>query len=399
MRRLDEYELSQHYRFWKTDFDLLADLGVRAVRWGIPWYRVQPKLNEWDWSWTDQALDYLVNVKGITPILDLMHYGTPLWLQNSFLNAHYPSLVARYTQAVANRYKSLVHYYTPLNEPTVTAEWCGKRGVWPPYLHGDDGYVKVILAVAKGLVLAVQALKAEQPDMETVQVEAMWRFSTEKESLQAYIHQYNELQYCIFDLTTGRVDQDHPLYTYLRHNGVTRYDLSWLHRNAVTYDYLGINFYPWSYGRVSVRGGGLMYRLSHGINGLAIAEVISAAYERYHIPMLVTETSARREQVGRGLWMDETIAAVRGLRQRGIPIIGYTWFPFFSMFSWFYRTGRLPIEHYLLHLGLYECHFDQQGNFIRQPTALLDRYRYLMSETMPEVEAIEAPKFSGRGGV
>ena len=44
MRALDEYEMTQHYRFWREDLDRVAALGVQAIRWGIPWYQVQPTL-------------------------------------------------------------------------------------------------------------------------------------------------------------------------------------------------------------------------------------------------------------------------------------------------------------------------------------------------------------------
>ena len=92
LRSLDEYELTQHYQLWKNDLDLVAATGVQAVRWGIPWHIVQPAKYKWDWEWTDRVLEYLVMVKGITPILDLMHYGTPLWLDNSFINQAIPNM-------------------------------------------------------------------------------------------------------------------------------------------------------------------------------------------------------------------------------------------------------------------------------------------------------------------
>src|SRR5439155_15818786 len=75
-RTLDEYEITGHYRLWREDFDLLAKLGVDYVRWGIPWYRVNPAPGQFDWQWVDEALDYLVNVTRVLPIIDLMHYGT-----------------------------------------------------------------------------------------------------------------------------------------------------------------------------------------------------------------------------------------------------------------------------------------------------------------------------------
>jgi hypothetical protein len=32
MRSLDEYALTQHYEFWRSDFDLVAETGVQALR-------------------------------------------------------------------------------------------------------------------------------------------------------------------------------------------------------------------------------------------------------------------------------------------------------------------------------------------------------------------------------
>jgi beta-glucosidase/6-phospho-beta-glucosidase/beta-galactosidase len=384
-RALDKYHLTQHYELWQSDFDLVARTGVQAVRWGIPWHRVQPKPNQWDWRWTDEALDYLVNVKGITPILDLMHYGTPLWLDNSFINARYPMLVAEYAGAVAERYKSLVRYYTPLNEPIVNADWCGQRGVWPPYLKGDDGFVKVLLALAKGIIFTVRALEVEQPESVTVQVEALWRFWTQDESLQAPVAAHNARQYLCFDLCTGRVDEDHPLYDYLLFHGATAQDLRWFRHHAVRFDIFGANFYPWSYGEQVRRKNGASRRLPRRTNGAVLADLLADVHARYHMPIMITETSAKGDLSVRARWMDETIGAMRAVRCRGVPVVGYTWFPMFTMFDWDYRTGRRPLVDYTLHLGLYEAAFDAQGVFRRYETPLVAHFQEHTATGVPEV--------------
>ena len=358
LRALDEYELTQHYKLWKNDFDLIAETGVKYVRWGIPWYRLQPAPDKWDWEWTDRALDYLVNVKGITPIIDLIHYGTPLWLDNSFINAKYPYCVAEYARAVAARYKSLVRYFTPLNEPMVNAEFCGSKAEWPPYLSGDDGYVKLTLALAKGIVLTTQAIKAEQPNSVTVQVEALWHTFTNDDSLRDHVDHNNARQYLCFDLTTGGVTDDHPLANFLCSHGMTDTDLEWFRKHAVRFDIFGVNFYPWSYGELTKASNGSIRYVPGDPSGDGIEGVIRPTYERYRMPIMVTETSAKRDVNGRARWMDETIDAVRALRAEGIPIVGHTWFPLFSMVDWAYRTGRRPLTDYLMHLGLYDSAFD-----------------------------------------
>ena len=64
-----------------------------------------------------------------------MHYGTPLWMTESFLDPDYPERVGDYAAAAASRYGDRFDVWTPLNEPNVNADFCGHRGVWPPYLH------------------------------------------------------------------------------------------------------------------------------------------------------------------------------------------------------------------------------------------------------------------------
>ena len=383
LRPLDEYELTQHYKYWKRDFDLVAETGVKAVRWGIPWYRAQPAPDKWDWKWTDKALDYLVNVKGITPILDLMHYGTPLWLENSFINASYPQRVAEYACEIVKRYKTLVRYYTPLNEPMVNADMCGNKAEWPPYLCGDDGYVKLTLALAKGIVLTTQAVKAEQPDAVTVQVEALWYTFTQDDMLSKRATHHNARQFLCFDLTTGRVNNDYPLMDYLRKHGTTDSELDWFRAHAVNLDFFGVNFYPWSYGELKQKPDGSTKYVTGKTSGDKIAIVIREAYQRYHMPIIVTETSANTDIAGRAEWMDQTLDTVRALRGEGIPVVGYTWFPLFTMVDWAYRRGRHPLKDYLIHLGLYDSAFDSKNTFRHNKTPLVKRYQEHIANPMP----------------
>lgn len=385
LRALDEYELTQHYTLWKRDFDLVAETGVKFVRWGIPWYRVQPAADQWNWEWTDSALDYLVNVKGIAPILDLMHYGTPPWLENSFINASYPQRVAEYSHTVVERYKSLVRYYTPLNEPMVNAEYCGSKAEWPPYLSGDDGYVKLTLALAKGIVLTTQAIKSELPDAITVQVEALWHRFTKDSALDERVSQHNARQYLCFDLSTGRVDENYTLTPFLCLHGMTDADMDWFQRNAATFDLFGANFYPWSYGELKRGSNGSTHYVSGETPGDKIEIVLRDVYKRYRMPIMITETSARSDINGRARWMNETLKKVHALRKEGLPIVGYTWFPLFTMVDWAYRTGRRPLEEYLLHIGLYDSAFDSKGVLRRHKTPLVKRYQKHMSQPMPPI--------------
>src|SRR5688500_19332360 len=159
-RALDEYQLMGHYEHWRDDLALVRDLGLRMVRWGVPWYRIEPfQPGDYDWRWTDQVIPYMVEELGITPIIDLMHYGCSFWMHHEFINPDYPQAVGSYAATFTARYKHLVSWYTPFNEPLVGAMMCGGRAAWPPYLRGNRGYIRVLLQFVRGMASTVNAIK------------------------------------------------------------------------------------------------------------------------------------------------------------------------------------------------------------------------------------------------
>ncbi|NJO81915.1 MAG: family 1 glycosylhydrolase [Blastochloris sp.] len=379
MRPLDEYELMGHYEHWRADLDVARDLGARAIRWGIPWYRVEPQPGVFDWSWTDQVIPYIVEELGLELILDLMHYGTPSWLAGSFIDPDYPQAVAAYARAVAERYGHLLRYYTPLNEPLVNALNCGQRGVWPPYLRGDSGYVRVMMQLALGIVATVKAICEVDPQALMVHVEATGLSRAADADLAALVEEDHLRRILSYDLITGRVVPGHPLLTWLLRNGAQPAHLRALATDPISLDILGLNFYPqWSTLQLDFdRRGRLTYRKVEK-DGPGFAELIELHYRRYNAPVMITETSATGSDRTRAAWLDTSLAAVRDLRARGVPVIGYTWFPLYTMIDWRYRFGKAPIEQYHLELGMYRLGDDGEPRW--RPTTLVERFRRAVAD-------------------
>jgi beta-glucosidase/6-phospho-beta-glucosidase/beta-galactosidase len=344
------------------------------LRWGVPWYRVEPRPGVFDWRWVDEALDYMVRGLRLQPIVDLMHYGTPLWLERSFAAPDYAERVAAYSRAFAARYGELVRYYTPLNEPIVTAEFCGRRGVWPPYLEGDRGFVRVLLPIARGIQLSAQAIRAADPDAALVAVEALNWHRAATPGAQAEAIRRDQADFLCWDLVRGAVDQAHPLHGWLRDQGATEQELAELRAGATEQELFGVNFYPWSAHDLVEQGGAINERPVPRDGGLLL-DVLRRCHAHVGRPLIVTETSAREDIAGRAAWMDETIAAVRAARAGGLPVIGYTWFPLITMVEWDYRTSERPLADHLLHLGLWDSRFDEQGVLVRHETPLVEKYR------------------------
>jgi beta-glucosidase/6-phospho-beta-glucosidase/beta-galactosidase len=377
-RALDEYQLLGHYQHWREDLALGCELGLKAIRWGVPWYRVEPLPGEFDWRWTDEVIPYLVEELGITPIIDLMHYGCPFWMYHEFINPDYPALVARYAAAFAERYGRWVRWYTPLNEPLVNSAWCGQRGIWPPYLRGDRGYLRVMLQLARGIQQTVNALKAVDPEAVMFHVEATGISRSGEADFQPRVAREQVRGFLCYDLITGRVTPEHPLFDWLTtENGFTPKELAAIALNPIALDVIGLNFYPqWSTKEIRRdKHGKPVYKVVDK-TGTGFARLVETYYDRYQAPIVITETSARGSSKVRMNWLDTSLAAIKEMRGRGVPVLGYTWFPMFTMFDWKYRLGRAPLEKYRLELGFYRL-----GSVAHrwEKTDLVERWRSYVS--------------------
>ncbi|HEX6900423.1 MAG TPA: family 1 glycosylhydrolase [Thermoanaerobaculia bacterium] len=388
-RALDEYQLMGHYEHWREDLALARELGVQAIRWGIPWYRVQPFPGEFDWSWTDQVIPYMVEELKINPILDLMHYGCPFWLRREFASDEYPEAVAAYAGAVAKRYAGLIRWYTPLNEPIVNALFCGKRGLWPPYLRGDAGYLRIMLQLVRGIQRTVAAIKEVDPGALMVHVEATGLARAAREDLQALAVEDQRRGYLAYDLLTGRLTPDHPLFTWLLRNGAGPDELASIRRGAIPLDVIGMNFYPqWSTQQVTVDKKGRLAWKAVEQDGAGFMELIRDYWRHYQVPIMVTETSARGAVDIRASWLETSVGAIRSLRAEGVPVLGYTWFPLFTMIDWRYRFGKKPLEDYRLDLGLYTL--APEGSERRwQATPLVERFQGYVANPEEAVGRLE----------
>jgi len=395
-RSLDEYELMGHYEHWREDLKLVGDLGLKSVRWGVPWYRVEPSPGLYDWTWTDNVISCLVEKYKVLPIIDLMHYGCPLWLEREFAHRDYPRYVADYAAEFASRYKHLVNWYTPLNEPIINSMMCGLRGLWPPYLKGDKGYLRIMLQLAKGIVRTVKNIKEIDSSAVMVHVEATGLNRTVSDDLRSLAREEEMRGFLCLDLISGRLDHNHELFTWLVRNGAVPDSLVELEKSRCEIDVVGLNFYPqWSTRQLYIdKKGRLAFRETER-EGEGFEELIAKYYERYKVPVMITETSAVGPDEVRERWLESSVAVVKKMRAAGIPIIGYTWFPMFTMIDWRYRFGSDPLENYYLELGLY--HLNRNDGTARwHPSPLVEKYRSYINqpfESIGEVGGTNAPPY------
>ncbi|THV29067.1 family 1 glycosylhydrolase [Glycomyces paridis] len=382
-RPIDEYELTEHYEHWHADLALASGAGAEFVRWGVPWYRIQPEKERWDWDWLDRVMARYAEL-GLRPIVDLMHYGTPLWMDRQFANPDYPERVAEYGARVAERYAGYGFYdYTPVNEPMIHAQFSGEYAYWPPHLSGPRGLSEVVGQIARGFVRTQHAVRGVLGEKAAfVHVDAGMRYvgdvdAPEHRELAARL---KEQVHLVEDLVTGRVGADHALAPFLLANGWEDADLAWFQEAPALPDVMGVNYYPLHSTEVFEAGvfhsGGFPDPRPARDDGTAgLVELLRSAAERYGAPVMLTETCVTDSVKARLDWLDESVAAVRGLREDGVDVVGYTWWPLFDMYEWTYRHSELPREAHRLTMGLWELQESDAG-LLRVRTAVADRFRH-----------------------
>jgi beta-glucosidase/6-phospho-beta-glucosidase/beta-galactosidase len=344
---------------------------------------VEPEPGRFDWSWTDEVLPYLVEDCGIRPIVDLIHYGAPLWLDGTFLSPDYPARVAAYAAAVAERYGGLATDWTPLNEPRVHAHFSGRSGIWPPYRRGDRGYAAVLVSLAMGMQRTIAALRAIQPHARMIHVDAALSMTPGDLALEAAVTEHLEQQFLAAELVEGSVTPEHPMWSWLRDRGVPETTLQAFHAAPERFDVMGANYYPQMSASTLVHTpAGARARRRIGDAG-DFEATIRRWHDRWQRPVMVTETSVYGSVGARQRWLDASVEAVGRLLDDGVPVEGYTWFPAFSLVSWNYRRGRRPLSAYLLHFGMWDLHDDGTGRLVATENALADQLRRIVAVGAP----------------
>jgi hypothetical protein len=195
-----------------------------------------------------------------------------------------------------------------------------------------------------------------------VHVEATGLTRTVREDLAALAREEQFRGFLCYDLISGRLTHDHLLFSWLVRNGASPDDLVELGQNPIDLDVLGLNFYPqWSTKLLYIdKRGRLAFRETEH-EGDGFKELITHYHDRYNVPIMITETSAVGSDEIRQRWLHSSVSMIRDLRAGGVPVIGYTWFPLFTMVDWRYRFSQEPLENFYLELGLYRLNRESEG--------------------------------------
>ena len=332
------------------DLDAVAALGIRTLRYSVPWERVSPsRADSADWARPDARLARMRSL-GIRPILGLLHHGSGP-ARTQLLDPEFPEALADYAARAAGRYP-WVESWVPVNEPLTTARFSGLYGHWFPHLRDGSATLRMLANQCRAVLLSMRAIRARIPGARLVQTEDIGRvFSTAQVAGQA-AHE-NERRWLSFDLLLGRVERGGPWWGTLRGAGVPERHLDEFLDGEGAPDLLGVNHYLTS-DRFLDHRLRLHHPGTHGGNGrqsYADTEAFRApdapeaevgpgprlleVWERYRRPMAVTEAqNGGPDEAERARWLLDVWDGAQTARAAGADLRAVTAWSLFGAVDW-----------------------------------------------------------------
>jgi len=361
LTRRDQLLECGHYDHWKKDLLLVQELGLKVLRYGLPYYNIHLGPDKYDWSFADEVMNRMKEME-ITPILDLLHFGLPGWIGN-FQNPELPVHFAKYAKAVALRYP-WVRYYTPVNEIYVTAKMSAKDGVWNEQLKSDRAFVTAMKNIVAASILATHSIAECRPDVIIIQSESAEFMHEAKAEQSAEIRLMNKQRLISLDLLYA-YPPDADVYLYLMDNGLTREEYNWFMAGEPPgYQVMGNDYY------------GRNEKILKPDNSICTAEdvmgwyqITRQYYDRYKKPVMHTETNTFNAEEAPG-WLWKQWINILKMRADGVPVLGFTWYSLIDQIDW--DTGLAKKNNTVNPCGLYDLN--------RMPRPVAAAYRMLLEE-------------------
>ncbi|WP_461864786.1 glycoside hydrolase family 1 protein [Thermococcus sp.] len=325
-----------HWELYREDIELMAALGYSAYRFSIEWSRIFPKENELNKNALQryQEIIDLLNERGITPMVTLHHFTSPLWFmkKGGFAKEENLRYWERYVKAVAESVEG-AELIATFNEPMVYVMMGYMTGEWPPFIKNPLKAGKVEANLLKAHAMAYEILKGQNFKVGIVKNIPVFIPAGESErDRKARDKVDNLFNWNFLDaIWSGRVKS--PLRTYK----VPESDA----------DFIGVNYYTASEVRHSWNPLKLFFEakladlserktlMGWSIYPKGLYEVLMNVQSRYKKPIYVTENGiATLDDEWRIEFIIQHLQYVHKALKDGCDVRGYFYWSLMDNFEW-----------------------------------------------------------------
>lgn len=375
-----------HYRRWRDDVELIAELGVDAYRFSIAWPRLLPdgrgRVEQRGVDHYSRLIDALLE-RGIEPVVTLYHWDLPASLD--WRDRDTAQRFAEYAQICFDSYGDRVKWWLTINEPWIVGLLGFLHGLHAPGIKGD---VRAEVTVFHHLLLAhglaTQAYRGGDGEIGiALNLSPHYPASDDPADLEVTRASDEYVNRWFLDPLYGR---GYPQGMRARYEEVVG-ELDFIRDGdletiAAPTGYLGVNYYaprvmqavpgdaPWPW-RVIVpdewpttagfTGGIVSTEAGTPIFPRGLIDLLQRAHRDYGARVLVTENGAVYPEPvhdeRRIAFIRDHVAAVRDAVAQGVDVIGYCHWSLMDNFEW--KLG------YAQRFGLVHVDYETQQRTIK----------------------------------
>lgn len=370
-------DITDHYKLYKYDLELLKELGVNSYRFSIEWSRIQPLEDVWD----DKAIEHYQDIldilrrDNIEPMVTLHHFTHPQWFIRKY-PWHEEASIGKFLAFVEKMVSILrgVRYWVTFNEPYVLVLAGYFEGCTPPGIKDAGLGIRALTNILKAHGAAYDIIHAGCPEAKVSVAHNMaalapWNSWNPFDRLLVRIAKYFYNHSLLDAFLTGMLRIKFPFKKALLINVPIKNKL----------DFFGVNYYTRMHMRFNlfkklgvemrhrdIEGYGLT-DMGWEIHPQGLAKVLRYA-SKLKVPLIITENGiATRDCQKRIKFMQRHVDVIERCIKDGLDIRGYFYWSLMDNYEWLQGLNAK--------FGLYSVDYN---TLERKPTNAGAYYSYLI---------------------
>lgn len=347
----DCHTACDHYHRYKEDVALMKEMGLKSYRFSVSWCRVMPEKGKVN----PKGLEFYKNLihelkkEGIEPLVTLYHWDLPVWVENEggWKSPKIIDYYLEYVKVVVDALSSEVRYWMTFNEPQVFIMLSYVVGTFAPFKHHlltfKNHLRHMLLAHGK----AVKLIRERATQTPTIGIAMAATTYIPDEETEAGIDFARKQS---FETTIG--EGSNSLYmdpiglgkaSPMLRKKLSEQDLQII---SEPIDFIGVNVYQPSNPLFNKEFANNKSKtmLDWVVDGRTLYWTVRHYYERYHLPIMVTENGMANPDVVsadgkvhdkmRQDFLHEFLSNLKRAADEGIPVIGYQHWSVMDNFEW-----------------------------------------------------------------
>ncbi len=345
-----------HFHRYKEDVAIMKELGLKSYRFSLSWSRIIPaegKINQEGIAFYNSLINELIGA-GIEPLVTLYHWDLPLWVDayGGWESKKTVEFFVDYVKVAVDAFSDRVKYWITFNEPSCFMMNGYMQGVHAPFKRHYLSLPKFSKVFMRANCEAVKTIRkyAKRQPLVGLSYAASANIPKDENSRESVDEARKKSFYKGIGVMNNRWWMD-PI---LKGEGVRAYGIYHIGKRfaqsvKTQFDFMGINNYEafdfaaWGGDKSIDKSKLKQTSMGWVIDGRSIYWALKFIYERYNLPIMITENGmAWNDKVVNGEvddkvraeFMDEYLANVKRAIEDGVPVIGYQHWSLMDNFEW-----------------------------------------------------------------